>query len=102
MIKRKAGVDMQYAPYKRTSALMPDFQAMGWFGVFTTGKVPPAVLASLREAVKSAMAVPDTREKIIGMGAEPRNGSTDELRTLLHHEVTVWTKVIKDSNITLQ
>ena len=98
MIKRKTGADMQFVPYKGTSALMPDllagrlqagidnvailtpyiksgqlrgiavtsatrtpllpdlppvastvpdFQAMGWFGLFTTGKVPPAVLAAL-------------------------------------------------------
>ena len=153
MIKRKTGADMQFVPYKGTSALMPDllagrlqagidnvailtpyiksgqlrgiavtsatrtpllpdlppvastvpdFQAMGWFGLFTTGKVPPAVLAALRSAAASAVTAPELREKLTGMGAEPRNGSFEELRTLLNRETTVWSKVIKDSNITLQ
>ena len=154
LIKRKTGVDMQYVPYKGTSALMPDllagrlqagidnvailtpyirsgqlrgiavtgaartpllpdlptvaasgvpdFRAMGWFGVFATGKVSPAVLTALRGAVRSAMAAADTKDKLTGMGAEPQAGTPEELGSLLHSEATVWTKVIKDSNITLQ
>ncbi len=154
LIKRRSGVDMQYVPYKGTSALMPDllagrlqagidnvailtpyiksgqlrgiavtgasrssllpelptvaasglpdFQAMGWFGVFTTAKVPPAVLAALRSAVQTAAASAEIREKLASMGAEPQSGSPDELRTLLKRESVVWTKVIKDSGITVQ
>ena len=153
-IKRKTGVDMQYVPYKGTSALMPDllagrlqagldnvailtpyiksgqlrgiavtganrspllpdlptvaatgvpdFQAMGWFGIFTTGKVPPAVLAGLKSAVGKAVASADMRDKLTGMGAEPQTGSSDEMRSLLRRETSVWSKVIKDSGITLQ
>jgi len=153
-IKRKAGIDMQYVPYKGTGALMPDllagrlqagidnvailtpyikdgklrgiattgltrspllpdlptlaasgvadFQAMGWFGVFTATKTPPAVLAALRSAVRSAVESPEIREKLSGIGAEPQNGGSDELRALLNRETTVWSKVIKDGNITVQ
>lgn len=154
MIKRKTGVNMQYVPYKGTSALMPDllagrlqagidnvavltpyvksgqlrgiavtslnrtallpdlptvaasgladFSATGWFGVFTTGKVPPAVLAALKNAVRTAMASSEIREKLTGMGAEPRSGTSEEMRDLLRRETSVWGKVIKESGITLQ
>jgi tripartite-type tricarboxylate transporter receptor subunit TctC len=81
---------------------VPDFQAMGWFGVFTPGKAPPAVLTALKGAVRAAMESPEIREKLIGIGAEPRSGSPDELRTLLNRETTVWSKVIKDSDIKLE
>jgi len=79
-----------------------DFQAIGWFGVFATGKVPPDVLAALRSAVSSAMAASDTRDKLVGMGSEPQNGGSTELRALLRRESTVWTKVIQDAGITVQ
>jgi tripartite-type tricarboxylate transporter receptor subunit TctC len=154
LIKRKTGMDIQYVPYKGTSALMPDllagrlqagidnvavltpyvksgqlrgiavtslkpsplmpelptvaatgvpdFQAMGWFGVFTTGKVPLAVLAALQSAVTAAMATPETRDKLGAMGVEAQSGAGDELRALLRRESTVWTQVIKDSGITVQ
>lgn len=154
MIKRKTGADMQYVPYKGTSALMPDllagrlqagidnvailtpyirsgqlrgiavtsasktallpdlptvaasglpdFRAMGWFGVFATGKVAPEVLAALRGAVRAAVSAPETRDKLAGLGAEPQAGQADELAALLHSEAAVWGKVIRDGNITLQ
>ncbi len=154
LIKRKTGMDIQYVPYKGTSALMPDllagrlqagidnvavltpyirsgqlrgiavtslkpspllselptvattgvpdFQAMGWFGVFTTGKVPPAVLAALKSAVTAAMAAPETRDKLSTIGVEAQTGASEELRVLLRRETTVWTQVIKDSGITVQ
>ncbi len=154
LIKRKTGMDIQYVPYKGTSALMPDllagrlqagidnvavltpyvrsgqlrgiavtslkpspllpelptvdstgvpeFQAMGWFGVFTTGRVPPAVLAALKSAVTAAMAAPETRDKLRAIGVEAQSGASEELRALLRQETTVWTQVIKDSGITVQ
>jgi tripartite-type tricarboxylate transporter receptor subunit TctC len=81
---------------------VPDFQAMGWFGVFTAGKVPPAVLAALRTAVGQAMASPEIRDKLAALGAEPQSGASAELKTLLRRETAVWSKVIQDSGITLQ
>ena len=154
LIKRKTGVDMQYVPYKGTSALMPDllagrlqagidnvailtpyirsgqlrgiavtsagksallpelptvaasgvpdFRAFGWFGVFVTGKAPAHVVAALRKSVGTAMALPEIRDKLTAMGAEAQGGTSDELKTLLRSEITVWSKVIKDSNITIQ
>lgn len=154
MIKRKTGTNMQYVPYKGTSALMPDllagrlqagidnvavltpyiksgklrglavtsaskssllpelptiaasglpdFSAMGWFGVFTAVKLPAGTLTALKASLNAALNSPEIREKIAGMGAEIQSGSSDDMRTLLHREVTVWTKVIQDSGITVQ
>jgi tripartite-type tricarboxylate transporter receptor subunit TctC len=81
---------------------MGDFQAIGWFGVFVASKVPPEVLAALRAAIRTVMAQADMRERLTNMGAEPQSGSSDEMRALLRREITVWTKVIQDSNITVQ
>ncbi|MDF3888508.1 Bug family tripartite tricarboxylate transporter substrate binding protein [Cupriavidus basilensis] len=81
---------------------VPDFQAMGWFGVFSTGRTPPEVLTALRSAVRSAVEAPEVREKLVGMGAEPQSGDAIALRSLLKRESTVWTKVIKDNNISVQ
>lgn len=153
-IKRKAGINMQYVPYRGTSALMPDllagrlqagidnvailtpyiksgqlrgiavtsaqrtsllpnlptvsspsvpdFSAMGWFGVFTASKVPPAMTTALRNAIRSAVNSVEFKDKLINMGAEAQNGGSDEMRTLLKNEVLTWTKVIKDNGITVQ
>ena len=76
MIKRKTGLDIQYVPYKGTSAL--------------------------QSAVTAAMTAPETRDKLGAMGVEAQSGAGEELRTLLRRETTVWTQVIKDSGITVQ
>jgi tripartite-type tricarboxylate transporter receptor subunit TctC len=81
---------------------VPDFQATGWFGVFAPTKTPPDVLVALRNAMRNIMAQPAVKERFVGIGAEPESGSSEELGALLKREVNVWSKVIKDSGITIQ
>jgi tripartite-type tricarboxylate transporter receptor subunit TctC len=81
---------------------VPDFQATGWFGVFAPTKTPPDVLVALRNAMRNIMAQPAVKERLVGIGAEPESGSSEELGALLKREVIVWSKVIKDSGITIQ
>jgi tripartite-type tricarboxylate transporter receptor subunit TctC len=152
-IKRATKIDMQYIPYKGTSALMPDllagrlhaaidnvavltsyvkagqlrgiavtsadrtpmlpelptvaasgipgFQAMGWFGVFTSSRAPVPVVAALRAALGKATASAEVRQKLIAIGAEPQAGGAEAMRGLLKREVSTWTQVIRASGITL-
>jgi tripartite-type tricarboxylate transporter receptor subunit TctC len=79
-----------------------DFQAIGWFGVFAPSKTPPEVLTTLRSAMRNLMAQPAVRERLVGIGAEPESGSSEELGALLKREVSVWGKVIKEAGITVQ
>jgi tripartite-type tricarboxylate transporter receptor subunit TctC len=79
-----------------------DFQAIGWFGIFAPIKTPPEVLSMLRITLRTVMAQPAVKERLVGIGAEPESGSSDELSALLKREVSVWSKVIKDSGITVQ
>jgi tripartite-type tricarboxylate transporter receptor subunit TctC len=81
---------------------VPDFQATGWFGVFAPTKTPPDVLLALRNAMRNIMTQPAVKERLVGIGAEPESGSSEELGALLKREVNVWSKVIKDSGITIQ
>ena len=154
LIKRSAGLDMLFVPYKGTSALMPDllagrlqagidniavlapyvksgqlrgiavtsskrtellpglptvaeggvpdFQAVGWFGVFTTGAVPAPVRLTLSRAVETAMNSPDMRSRLAALGAEPQSGKAEDLRALLRRETTTWTRVIQEAGIKVQ
>jgi tripartite-type tricarboxylate transporter receptor subunit TctC len=81
---------------------MTDFAAIGWFGIFAPAKTPPDVLAALRAALRSVMASSDMQSKLVGMGAEPQSGSSEEMRVLLKREMTVWTRVIQDSQIKVE
>jgi tripartite-type tricarboxylate transporter receptor subunit TctC len=151
LLKRTAGFDMTYVPYKGTGQLMPDllggrlhvafdnvliltpyirsntlraigvtsakrsvlfpelptiaetgvpgFHAVGWFGVFSTGKTPQPVVDKLNTALVAIMKEPDMRERLIAQGAEPLGGSADDLRKYLAGEISKWGKVIRDAGI---
>jgi tripartite-type tricarboxylate transporter receptor subunit TctC len=81
---------------------VPDFQATGWFGIFAPAKTPPEVLTTLRNTLRNVMAQAAVKERLVGIGAEPESGSSDEMGALLKREVNVWSKVIKDAGITIQ
>ncbi|VTU33148.1 Argininosuccinate lyase [Variovorax sp. PBS-H4] len=81
---------------------MPNFQAIGWFGVFTTGKVPAAVLSALSGAVEAAVNSPDMRSRLAALGAEPQSGKAEDMRAMLSRETATWTRVIQEAGIKVQ
>ena len=151
LLKRTAGFDMTYVPYKGTGQLLPDllggrlhvafdnvliltpyirsntlraigvtsakrsvlfpelptiaetgvpgFHAVGWFGVFSTGKTPQPVIDKLNAALVAIMKEPDMRERLIAQGAEPLGGSADDLRRYLAGEISKWGRVIREAGI---
>ena len=151
LLKRTAGFDMTYVPYKGTGQLLPDllggrlhvafdnvliltpyirsntlraigvtsakrsvlfpelptiaetgvpgFHAVGWFGVFSTGKTPQPVIDKLNAALVAIMKEPDMRERLIAQGAEPLGGSADDLRKYLAGEISKWGRVIREAGI---
>lgn len=151
LLKRTAGFDMTYVPYKGTGQLMPDllggrlhvafdnvliltpyirsntlraigvtsakrsvlfpelptigesgvpgFHAVGWFGVFSTGRTPGAVVDKLNTALVSVMKEPEMRDRLIAQGAEPLGGSPEDLRKYLAGEISKWGKVIREAGI---
>ena len=151
LLKRTAGFDMTYVPYKGTGQLMPDllggrlhvafdnvliltpyirsntlraigvtsskrsalfpelptlaetgvpgFHAVGWFGVFSTGRTPQPVVNQLNTALVATMKEPDMRDRLIAQGAEPLGGSPADLRQYLAGEISKWGKVIREAGI---
>jgi len=81
---------------------VPDFVAMGWFGVFSSPRTNSLALSKLKSAVLTAMTTPEIRKKLAEMGSEPQSGSSNELQVLLKQEISTWSKVIKDSGVTVQ
>lgn len=151
LLKRTAGFDMLYVPYKGTGALMPDllggrlhvaidnvliltpyirnntlralgvtsakrsvlfpelptlaetgvpgYSAVGWFGIFSTGKTPQPVIDKLNAAFNATLKDPDVRERLIAQGAEPLGGTPDDLRKYFFGEIAKWGKVIREAGI---
>ena len=78
---------------------LPGFHAVGWFGVFATGRTPDAVITRLNSELSTIMKTPDMRERFIGQGAEPFSGPPEDLRNYFASEVSKWGKVIREAGI---
>lgn len=59
---------------------LPGFHAVGWFGIFSTGRTPEPIIARLNVELSAIMKTPEMRERLLAQGAEPLSGPPEELR----------------------
>jgi tripartite-type tricarboxylate transporter receptor subunit TctC len=78
---------------------LPGFHAVGWFGVFTTGRTPDTVVTRLNTELSAIMKTQDMRERFVTQGSEPLFGPPDDLRKYFANEVSKWGKVIREAGI---
>ena len=77
------------------------FEAGIWNGILAPAHTPPAIVERLHAAVAKIIQSPDTRERILGMGADPAISTPAEFGTLIAAEIKKWSKVIKESGAKL-
>ena len=77
----------------------PDTSADNWYGLLAPARTPAAVVAKLHDAVVTALAAPDLREKLIRSGAIPTSTSSLEFAKLMRDELERWGRVVREKNI---
>ena len=82
--------------------VLPEFDALAWYALAGPKKLPAPVLAKLNEAAHAALRRKDVAERIASQGAEIWPTTPPQAQAFLRSEVTRWTKVIRDENITAQ
>ena len=70
-----------------------------WVGMLAPAGTPPAVTQKLYEAMNSALAKPEVKERLRGLGAVVVGSSPTEFRAFLPKDKERWTQVIKAANI---
>ena len=97
---------------KRNSALpdipsiaeagVPGYEAIEWNGVMVPAGTPAAVVTRLNQAIVKALAIPEVKERIVGLGADPVGNSPEEFGAFIKKEMATWSKVIKEVGITIE
>ena len=80
---------------------LPGFEAGIWNGVVAPAGTAPAIIEKLHGASAKLIRSPDTRERILGMGADPVVSTPVEFSAFIAAELKKWTKVIKESGAKL-
>ena len=92
------------------SALLPDVPTMGeagvksfvvrsWFGVFAPARTPASVIARLNAELTKAIQVPEVRERLTNLGAEPVGGSPEAFGRFVREESDRYGQLIRDAKI---
>jgi tripartite-type tricarboxylate transporter receptor subunit TctC len=81
---------------------MPGFEVISWQGLCTPGGVPQAVLARIRAALATALALPETGRRLAGQGFQLTPLTSEKFAVFIRSERAKWAKVVKDVGIVPQ
>jgi tripartite-type tricarboxylate transporter receptor subunit TctC len=73
------------------------YEVGSWQGVFAPVGTPPAIVKRLNAEIVKIINMPDVKEKLVGLGAEPVGNTPEEFSALVKTEVVKWAEVVKKS-----
>jgi tripartite-type tricarboxylate transporter receptor subunit TctC len=82
-----------------TEAGVPDFEALLWFGLFTTAKTPRPIVMKINAAVVEILNRPDVKDAILKQGALVAPSTPEELSAFVRAELAKWTPIIAAAGI---
>jgi tripartite-type tricarboxylate transporter receptor subunit TctC len=80
---------------------LPGFASGTWFAIMAPGATPREIVARLNPPLVRAVQMPDVREKLNNLGAEPMTTSPEEMAEMVRSEVARIAKVVKAAGIRL-
>jgi tripartite-type tricarboxylate transporter receptor subunit TctC len=83
-------------------AAVPGFEANEWNGALVPAGTPRAVIDRLYQAVAKSIAIPEVRERIIALGAEPVGSTPEEFSAFIRREFSAWSKIIREVGIKVE
>lgn len=81
---------------------LPGFVTGSWQGLLAPAGTPKAVVDTINAEVLRITALPEVREKLTTLGAEPSRMSPADFGSWLKAEVPAMAKVVKDNKITIE
>jgi tripartite-type tricarboxylate transporter receptor subunit TctC len=76
-----------------------DFSADAWSGMVAPAGVAPEIVRFLQGEVAKALARPEVRQKITGLGNEPVGSTPEAFADVLKNESAQWRDVVKSAGI---
>ena len=79
----------------------PGFVSLAWYGVAAPAGLPQDLLNRYADDIGRILKLPDVRERIAGLGAEPRPMTPAQTSAFIQDEITRYAQVIKESGARL-
>lgn len=78
---------------------LPNFNVVGWFGMFAPAGTPASVVKLLNADVNRVLALPETRARFSSEGVEPGSGTAKEFAERVKQDVKKWGAVASQAGI---
>ena len=81
------------------SETVPGYSMSTWYGAVAPVKVPREIVQRLNQEMLKALALPDVKEKMAGLGADVVGSSIEETASIFKTDVAKFTKVANEAHI---
>ena len=81
---------------------VPGFQWETWAGIFAPSKTPRAIVEKLNREITAVLRMPDVRERLLAMEAEPAPSTPADLDALVAREIVKIAELARKAGITPQ
>jgi tripartite-type tricarboxylate transporter receptor subunit TctC len=78
---------------------VPGYRFEPWFGMLAPAKTPKALLDKLSAEIARIVELPDFREQMRALGAEPAPTTPEGFDSLVRSEVAKYKKIVRDAHI---
>ena len=75
------------------------FDVTSWYALVAPAGTPASIVDRLHQEIAKALAEPDVRERIAGLGAEPVGNTPAEFAAMQRAEAARWAKLAREANI---
>ena len=80
---------------------LPNYQSLGWFGLFAPAKTPREIVAKVSADVGKTLKQPDSVKRLAAAGAEPAPNSPDAFTAFVNKDIAKWLDLAKRADIKL-
>ena len=78
---------------------VPGYEVVGWQGLFSVAGTPADIVVRLQVEVGKVLRLPEVRERLAALGAEPVGSTPGEFGAFIRTEHTRWGRVIREKGI---
>jgi tripartite-type tricarboxylate transporter receptor subunit TctC len=78
---------------------VPGFEAGGFLGLAAPAGTPPAAIQALNAAAQKSLALPEVRDRLLGLASPPVGGTPEQFGSHMQREIDKWARVIRAANI---
>lgn len=73
----------------------PGFEVNNWYGLLAPANTPREIVSRLNSSVVKVLALPDVKERIAALGAEPQSSTPQQFGERLKQEMATWQRVLR-------